>query len=44
MPTKSQKTKKTLSRGKKLSSAKTLKQVRPLLNPQPLPPREWPTY
>jgi len=37
MPTK--KNKKTLSRGKKLSSAKTLRKVRPLLNPQPLPPR-----
>jgi len=39
MPTK---TKKSAKRGKKLSKAKTLKEVRPLLNPQPLPPRHVP--
>lgn len=29
-------------RGKKLSKGKTLKAVKPLLNPQPLPPRHVP--
>ena len=36
------KAKKRATRSKKLSPAKGLKDVKPLLNPQPLPPRQHP--
>jgi hypothetical protein len=31
------------ARSKKLKNSKSLKKVRPLINPQPLPPRQLPT-
>lgn len=30
--------------GKRLTAGKRIKEVKPLLNPQPLPPRHIPTY
>jgi hypothetical protein len=38
------KSKKSPARSKKLKSAKSLKTVKPLLNPQPLPPRQHPVF
>jgi hypothetical protein len=38
------KTRRATSRSKKLKGGKGLKDVKPLLNPQPLPPRQHPVF